>query len=153
MNDATEFLRQNAGPPALVFTDYESELILGHYLCHQKAIAFETSSADFEVFSCDGVRVISTSYKTATLFDANSFVKLWNKLTQDELLRDDRLTLGQSVWIFQAGWKVDLAEDLRNRFPEFQDLSVKSFGNNIRMFQADSWASDARQHGERSLFS
>jgi hypothetical protein len=130
MNEAIDFLHQKASPPDLVFTDYESELVLGHYLCGQKPITFEASAPDFEGFSCDGVRVISASYKTATLFDANRFFNSWNRL-----LETYRLKPGATVWIAQAGWGVDLPEDLQRQFAEFRALRFESFGNNIKIFK------------------
>ncbi|MGA8272819.1 MAG: glycosyltransferase family 39 protein, partial [Candidatus Sulfotelmatobacter sp.] len=99
MNEAIDFLRQNATAPQIVFTDYESDLILGHYLCGQKPIMLENSVPDFEVFSCDGIRVVSASYSAATLFDANKFLALWARLTETYHLRP-----GETVWVFQAGW-------------------------------------------------
>lgn len=130
MNGAIEFLRKKAGPPDLVFTDYESELILGHYLCRQRPIEFQASTADFEVFSCDGVRVISASYKAATLFDTTRFFNSWNRLVETY-----RLQQGTNAWIVQAGWGVNLAGDLQQQFAEFHDLGVESFGNNIKIFK------------------
>jgi len=130
MNEAIDFLHQKASPPDLVFTDYESELVLGHYLCGQKPIAFEASAPDFEGFSCDGVRVISASYKAATLFDASRFFNSWNRL-----VKTYRLKPGATVWIAQAGWGVDLPEDLQRQFAEFRDLRFESFGNNIKIFK------------------
>ena len=64
MTAAMEFVQQNIEASGLIFTDYESDLILGHYLCQQQPISFETSSQDFEVFSC-GYRVVSANYKSA----------------------------------------------------------------------------------------
>jgi hypothetical protein len=127
---AIDWIRQNAKPSDVVFTDYESELILGHYLCRQRPITFEESNPDFEVFPCDGVRVVSASYRTATLFDARSFISSWNRLVQTDSLKE-----GTSVWIFQAGWNVDLAEDLRSHFAEFRNIRVESFGRNIKIFK------------------
>jgi hypothetical protein len=130
MNDAINFIRQSPNTSALIFTDYESDLILGHYLCEQKPVRFEESVRDFEVFSCGGVRVVSASYKAATLFDARNFASSWN-----QLVRTYRLHAGDNVWVVQAGWRVDLAQELQNRFAEFHNLEVKSFGNNIRLFR------------------
>ncbi len=107
MSEAIHFLRQSSNRSALIFTDYESDLVLGHYLCEQKPIRFEESVADFEVFSCGGVRVVSASYKAATLFDAENFGSSWN-----ELVRTYHLQAGDNVWVVQAGWRVDLAEEL-----------------------------------------
>ncbi len=126
---AMKFVRQNINPSDVIFTDYESDLVLGHYLCQQRPIWFEPSTADFEVFSC-GHRVVSASYKAATLFTPDSFVNLWGRLVQTY-----RLKPGDTVWIFQAGWEVNLPEDLRSQLAEFRELRFESFGNNIKLFK------------------
>lgn len=120
---------QNSAASDLIFTDYQSDLILGHYLCRQKPISFETSSPDFEVFSC-GPRVVSASYKTATLFTTHNFMTLSTRLVETY-----RLKPGDAVWVFQAGWDANLPEDLREHFTEFHDLPFESFGNNIKIFK------------------
>ena len=129
MNDAINFLRLNTASD-LILTDYESDLILGHYLCRQKQIMFEASIPDFEVFSCEGVRVVSASYKTATLFDVNRFLISW-----DTLIETYHLKPGDKVWVFQGGWGVNLPEDLQHDFAEFHNLRIESFGRNIKIFQ------------------
>ncbi|MFZ1052418.1 MAG: glycosyltransferase family 39 protein [Candidatus Sulfotelmatobacter sp.] len=128
MTAAMEFVQQNIEASGLIFTDYESDLILGHYLCQQQPISFETSSQDFEVFSC-GYRVVSANYKSAPL-TSNSFVDLWHRLIETY-----RLEPGETVWIFQAGWQADLPEDLRRHFAEFHNLGFEQFGNNIKIFK------------------
>ncbi|MFZ0199790.1 MAG: glycosyltransferase family 39 protein [Candidatus Sulfotelmatobacter sp.] len=130
MNEASDFLRERARSPEVVFTDYESDLMLGHYLCRQKPIAFQSSTPDFEVFSCDGVRIVSAGYKAATLFDGNHFFNSW-----DRLLETYQLKPGTIVWIFQAGWDVNLSEDLQRQYAEFRNLRIESFGNNIKIFK------------------
>ena len=130
MNEAMDFLHQNARAPEIVFTDYESDLILGHYLCGQKPVTLESSIPDFEEFSCDGVRVVSASYRAATSFDASKFLDLWARLAETY-----HLNPGDTVWIFQTGWGVDLPEDLQKHFAEFRNLHFESFGNNIKIFK------------------
>jgi hypothetical protein len=130
MTEAIQFIKQNARPPGVVFTDYESELVLAHYLCDQEPLELETASEDFEEFSCGGVRVVSASYKAATLFDPENFSWLWNQLRENYSKRPDA-----PIWVVQAGWKVDLAEELENHSPDFKASNSRSFGANIRMFQ------------------
>ncbi len=129
MMAAMKFVSKNVDRSDLIFTDYESDLILGHYLCRERPIEFEVSSADFEAFNC-GQRVVSAGYKAGTIFTPDNFVGLWERLVQTY-----RLQPGETVWIFQAGWDADLAENLRNRFAEFHDLQFESFGNNIKLFK------------------
>jgi hypothetical protein len=144
MTAAMEFLQQNVAEQnndaqnsdasSLIFTDYQSDLILGHYLCRQQIISFEASIQDFEAFSC-GPRVVSASYKGATHFTAENFVPLWTHMVETY-----RLKPGDTVWVFQAGWEADLpedlrSEDLRSHVAEFRDLRFESFGNNIKIFK------------------
>src|SRR5271165_7135755 len=131
MAEAMEFLKQqvpqnDASTP--IFTDYQSDLILGHYLCGQRPILFENSTPDFEAFSC-GDRVISTSYK-ATHFTSSNFASLWNHLVESYGLKP-----GDAVWVFQAGWDADLPEDLQSHAAEFRDLHFEQFGDNIKLFK------------------
>jgi len=51
------------------------------------------------------------------------------------LLRSVPLKSGQSVWVIQAGWEVDLAHDLQSRLPEFGELKPQLFGRNITIFK------------------
>jgi 4-amino-4-deoxy-L-arabinose transferase-like glycosyltransferase len=129
MSAAMEFVSQKIDASDLIFTDYQSDLVLGHYLCRQQPIVFESSSADFEAFTC-GHRVISAGYKTATLFTASSFLNPWNRLVET-----CRLNPGKSVWVFQTGWDANLPKDLRKNSAELHDLRFESFGNNIKIFK------------------
>lgn len=130
MARAIEFVGQNIAASDLIFTDYQSDLVLGHYLCRQQPISFEASLPDFEAFSCGNQRVVSASFRTATHFAPDGFVILWR-----DLVDTYRLKSGDRVWVFQAGWDSDLPEDLRSHFPEFHDLRFERFGNNIKIFQ------------------
>jgi uncharacterized membrane protein len=129
MAAAVEFVRRNVDPSALIFTDYESDLVLGHYLCNQEPISFETSNPEFEAFSC-GHRVVSAGYKAGTLFTPFNFVALWNRLIETYPLRP-----GDTVWVVQAGWDADLPENLRSSFSEFRDVHFEAFGKNIKIFK------------------
>jgi hypothetical protein len=126
---AMEFVRENVGASSLIFTDYESDLVLGHYLCRQEPISFETSNAEFEALNC-GERVVSAGYKAGTLFTPENFVSL-----RDRLIERYRLQPGETVWVFQAGWDADLPEELRSHFAEFRGLQFESFGENIKIFK------------------
>jgi hypothetical protein len=130
MAEAMDFVRKNVDHSNLVFTDYQSDLILGHYLCRQRPIAFDPAPADYEQFSCEGYRVASTDYKTAWMLWGDNFPKEWQRVVQSYGLKP-----GETVWIVQMGWGIYLPEDLRKRFAEFRDLPFESFGNNIKIFK------------------
>jgi 4-amino-4-deoxy-L-arabinose transferase-like glycosyltransferase len=126
---AIDFIKQNVKPNDLIFTDYQTDLILGHYLCQQRAISFEASPATFEQFSCAGHRIVSRDYKGWQLW-ASNFPQEWRRLVDDY-----KLNPGDTVWIVQAGWGVDLPQDLQRHFAEFRDLHFESFGKNILIFK------------------
>ncbi|MFY9741067.1 MAG: hypothetical protein WAK21_03630, partial [Candidatus Sulfotelmatobacter sp.] len=106
-----------------------SDLILGHYLCRQRPIDLNTETPGFEEFSCAGHRVVSTDYKR-WMFHAESFSQDWRRLIQTY-----RLQPGTAVWVFQSGWDPSVSDDLRKDFPEFHNLKVEQFGNNITIFK------------------
>jgi hypothetical protein len=130
MADAMDFVRKNIDPADLIVTGYQTDLILGHYLCQQRPISLDSAPATFEQFSCGGHRVVSTDYKTEWMFSADKFPKEWQRIVQANNLKP-----GDTVWIVQAGWEADLPEDLRTHYAEFRDLRFESFGNNIKMFK------------------
>jgi hypothetical protein len=130
MAAAMEFIRQNMDPSDLIFTDYQTDLILSHYLCQQRPVSLDLAPANFEQFSCAGHRVASTDYKTEWMLWANNFPQHWQQLVQAYNLKP-----GDTVWIFQSGWGIELPEDLRKHFAEFHDLRFESFGDNIKIFK------------------
>jgi hypothetical protein len=130
MAEAMDFVRKKVDPSDLVFTDYQSDLILGHYLCRQRPISFDLAPTNFEEFNCDGYRIASTDYKTAWMLSAHDFPKNWQRLVEAYNLRP-----GDTVWIVQMGWGIYLPEDLQKQFAEFRDLHFELFGKNIKIFE------------------
>lgn len=128
MAAAMEFIKKNVGPESVIFTDYESDLVLGHYLCGQKPISFEISNSEFEAFSC-GRKVISGGFRAGTNFTPENFGALWKGM-----IDTFGLPPGETVWVFQAGWDADLPDQLKSKFGAFGDLKVNSFGKNIKIF-------------------
>jgi hypothetical protein len=127
MEAALAFVHDRISPSEIILVDYESGLELGHYLCAQRQILYDGSIPGFLVFTCGGHRIVST-INDLWAFDAPMFFDQWK-----HLVTNARLTSGDRVWVVQAGWIANLAEDLKKR-PEFQDLDVHSFGKNIRLF-------------------
>lgn len=130
MAAAMAFVKQKMSPSDFIFVDYQTDLVLGHYLCQQRPIELETAPAGFEQFSCDEHRIVSTNYKTEWMFLGNNFPKDWQLFMQAYNLKPQ-----QTVWVFQCGWGVFLPEDLRKNFAEFRDLRFQTFGKNIKIFE------------------
>lgn len=129
LTQAIDFLRQNVDHDQLIFTDYESGMILGHYLCEQKTVTVQPAPTRFETFNCGRYRVVSANRDTATNFTPDVFLSLLPSLATTYGVNP-----GDPVWIFQAGWGAGLPEQLRER-SDFHDLPFRSFGNNIKIFK------------------
>ncbi len=128
MAAAMQFVQTKIGPSDFIYTDYQTDLILGRYLCPERPVSFDVAPDLFEQFSCGGHRIISRDFR-GWMFGADSFPLEWQRFVQAY-----RPKPGDSVWIIQAGWGADLPEDLR-RYPEFRDLGFEAFGNNIKIFK------------------
>jgi hypothetical protein len=129
MTAAMDFIRNNVNSADLIFTDYQSDLILGHYLCDEHPISMEAAPANFEQFSCGGHRIVSMDFRGWS-FASASFARGWQRVVQAYSLK-----AGDTVWVFQAGWGVDVPEELRRNLAEFRDLRFEWFGKNINIFK------------------
>jgi hypothetical protein len=129
MTAALQYLRQNVAPPEIIFADYQTDLVLGHYLCDQRPIAFDPSPSGFEQFSCGSQKIVSTDF-VEWMFTSQDFPGDWR-----HLLASYKLISGKTVWVAQAGWGLEHAEDLRSDMPRSNDGNLKSFGQNIKIFK------------------
>ncbi len=128
MSEAMNFIRQNVGPSDTIFTDYEGDLILGHYLCGQQPIAMEPAPAGYAQFSCAGHRIIGKSFRW--IFAADQFPQDWQDLMQAFVVKP-----GAAVWVWEAGWATNIADDLQEHASGFHDLRYQAFGKNIKIFK------------------
>jgi Dolichyl-phosphate-mannose-protein mannosyltransferase len=128
MTQAINAIRQRVSAEDTIFVDFQTSFLLRFYLCPD-AIPLGLPDAPLRTYPCDGYRVVSTDSDT-TILTADTFLRPWN-----DLKRTGNLKPGQTVWIFQAGWDIALARQLRERFPEFHDLKSDSFGRNISLFK------------------
>ncbi len=128
MEQAVRFVQGQELPTAPLFVDYESGIMLGHYLCRQKPVIYNNSISGFLVFNCAGHRIVSTLHDLWA-FTPQTFLEQWN-----ELVRAGNFQPGEAIWVGQVGWIVTLDDTLRKQFPEFHNLQTNTFGNNIRFF-------------------
>ena len=129
MQKAIAFVREEIPASDPIFVDYESGLLLGHYLCAQRPISYDGSLPGFLVFQCGGHRIISTNHDL-WFFTPQSFLSQWSNL-----IRSGQFNPGDTLWVSQAGFNVTLDDDLRKEFPDFHDLQTQAFGKNIRLFR------------------
>jgi 4-amino-4-deoxy-L-arabinose transferase-like glycosyltransferase len=128
MDEALRFLQQQTAPSDVVFVNNQTSIVLGHYLCQTQAFEFDRSVPGFRSFECGGRRVIAASEEFRYTAE-NFFVRL-NEMAQKYGLRSD-----QAVWIVQVGWDINFTQDLKKQYPEFRDLKVQAFGQNISVFK------------------
>ncbi len=128
MTQAMDAIRQNVSADDVIFVDFQTSFLLRFYLCPEVGPA-DSPASEFRIYTCSGRRVISTNSETNVL-TANLFLRRWN-----EMADAGGLKTGQTVWVFQAGWDIDLAKQLQERVPEFHDLKTQSFGRNIALFR------------------
>ncbi len=126
---ALGFIHAQIPQSDLIFVDYQTRLLLGYYLCPQQPVSFSALVGSLEEFRCNGYQVFAAG-PDLYIFTAENFVSRW-----DQLLQSVSLKSGQSIWVIQAGWEVDLAHDLPSRVPEFRELSPQSFGRDITIFK------------------
>jgi uncharacterized membrane protein len=138
MTQALEAIRQNISADDLIFVDFQTSFLFRFYLCPEVGPA-DSPASEFRTYSCGGHRVVSTNSET-TVLTANSFVRRWNEMADAYGLK-----LGQTVWVFQAGWDIDLAQQLQEKVPGFHDLKTQSFGRNITLFRLTVGSSEPRR--------
>jgi hypothetical protein len=128
MDQAVTFIRTQVSQSELIFSDFQSRLLLGHYLCDRKMVSYDKSMPDFISAECHGLRMIATTAKNFA-FTPKTFLLNWNQMIVAFGLKP-----GEKVWIVQEGWNIHRPDELR-RLQEFRNLDVHSFGNNIAIFQ------------------
>jgi hypothetical protein len=129
MSAAMNFIQRQVSPTDVIFVDFQTSYLLRHYLCRERTAAFDAAISSFRTLKCGGYNIISTDYET-NIFTAETFLSRWR-----EMVRLDSLKPGDTVWVFQAGWDVHLADELKEKFPEFRETNVQSFGRNITIFK------------------
>jgi 4-amino-4-deoxy-L-arabinose transferase-like glycosyltransferase len=128
MDEALAFMQQQMAPSDVVFVNNQTSIVLGHYLCQTQGFEFDRSVPGFRSFECGGHRVVAASEEFRYTAE-NFFVRL-NQMAQKYGLRSE-----QTVWIVQVGWDINFTQELKQQYPEFRDLNVQSFGQNISVFK------------------
>ncbi len=125
MTRATEFIRSQIPQSDLIFVDYQTRLLLGYYVCPQQPLPFAAPIGSLEQFQCGNHRAAAAG-PDLYIFTADNFLPRWN-----QLMRTLSLTPGQHVWVIQAGWDVNLPNELQRSLPEIKIGGTQWFGKNI----------------------
>ena len=128
MNQSVKFIRTQVSQSELIFSDFQSKLLLAHYLCDREMVSYDRTISGFISAQCEGSRMIATTAKNFA-FTPKTFVRSWEQMVVAFGLKP-----GEKVWVVQEGWNIRLPDQLKG-LQEFHNLSVDSFGNNIAIFQ------------------
>ncbi|HJT70902.1 MAG TPA: glycosyltransferase family 39 protein [Terriglobales bacterium] len=107
----------------IIFGDFQTNLMLGHYLCNQQPYAPDQRVPGFVSFQCGGHRVIAST--TKYVFDANSFYDQIEKAAFRFGLRP-----GSTVQVAQMGWNTHLVSEIGN-----SGVVPHSFGSELHLFE------------------
>ena len=127
MHQAVRFAREQIPASSLLLVDYESSMLLAHYICEGRPVLDRESLANFLVVDCGNRRIITTE-------DIWAFTPALFTQRLNDLVRLGKVRPGESVWVGDAGWDVSLDDSLRKELPELRDLRTYSFGKNIKFF-------------------
>lgn len=127
MTAAMNFIHRQVPAHDPIFTDYESSLMLGYYLCEGKDVPMRHVGREFLSFECGGHQVIATDWNT-DIFTAGKFLRAWPRM-----IAGFNIPEGSRVWVTQMGVPAKLYAELN------QALSADhAFGPNINIFSLDS---------------
>jgi dolichyl-phosphate-mannose-protein mannosyltransferase len=128
MQAAMEFI-QNLPKNETVFGDFQTNLMLGHYLCNQRPVTPDKSVAGFVSYECGGRRVIASTMSNAAnyVFDARSFRAQWQLM-----MAKYHFDSGSKICIAQLGQNTHLASELA---ASEAHIAPRYFGSEIQFFE------------------
>lgn len=129
MTQAIDAIHQQVPPGGRIFVDYQTNFIARYYLCPGADPAPIPFVGGLKTYDCGGYRITMPGPEV-NIFTAQTFLEKWQNLNQLIGLAPEDL-----VYILQAGWDIQLAQELQEKFPEFHDLQPQSFGRNITLFK------------------
>jgi hypothetical protein len=123
MSAAVNFLQKSSSPETIILTDEQGYEYLNYYLCGSQPYDFEGRFPKFLEASCPGHRLV---VRHQFDFKAQTFAQQFGELESEH-----RLAPGSKVWLFQAGWYINTASDLRAEFARSGCDTPHEFGQNI----------------------
>ena len=139
-----EALRHSAPPASVIFSDYESGLLLGYYACGH------------------GVVQVFPPYQTFSRTDCGAYTVIAARPQQWKFYADDLpselatiretygLPAGSKIWLFSAGWITDSTPALSAELRQFGCSQPRRFGENIFLCQLAVSADAATSRGSGS---
>jgi hypothetical protein len=129
MVQAMETIRRQVAAGAPIFVDPQTSLLLRRYLCPEASDAVDTTAPRLQAYACAGHPVV-VARSEAWIISAPQFLDRWR-----DVLSVTGMRPGDRLFVFQAGWDIELASQLQRNYPEFRTLEVQPFGRNIALFE------------------
>ena len=136
MNAAMETLKQSAAPGSVIFSDYESGLLLGYYACGHGVVQIFPPYQPYSRTDCGPYTVISTRPQEWKFYADD----LPGRLATIRETYD--LSPGSRIWLFNAGWITDSTPALSAELRQFDCSAPRRFGENILLCQVAVRADD-----------
>ena len=127
MREAMDTLRQSAPTGSIVFSDYQSGLLLGYYACGHEVLQVLPPYDFFVKADCGRYTVITE--RTWKFYGEDLPAHLAN------LGKTEGLVPGTRIWFFDAGWITDSTPKLREQLRQFGCPAPQTFGENILLCQ------------------
>jgi len=125
MNEAVAFLRQSAPPGSILFTDYQSGLLLGYYGCGHGVVQVFLPVDPFSRIECGPYTVISAPPQKWKYYSDEFAGQLASAAHMYGVAP------GTRIWLFDAGWITDSAPALMKELPQLGCPVPRAFGENI----------------------
>jgi len=145
MNKAVAFLRSSAPPGSILFTDYQSGLLLGYYACGHGVVQVFFPLEPFTQARCGPYTIITALPESQKWeFRAGEFADQLAGAAQKY-----GIAPGTSVWLFEAGWRTDSAAAVTTELSRLGCAAPRRFGDNILVCPVTVANRDQRQHAAR----
>ena len=129
MKEAAESLRRSAPAGSVLFTDYQSGLLLGYYVCGHGVVQTFPPLQPFSRSECGPYAVITARPQEWKFYASDLAGQLENAA------RTYALAPGTKLWLFDAGWITDSAPALRKQSGQLGCSAPQTFGENILLCQ------------------
>lgn len=125
METAISNLRREAAPGSTIFTDYESGLLLGYYLCGHGVVQDLPPYVPFSKASCGSYTVISAFPGEWKFYGATLQNRLQSVAQMYALVPESK------IWLFDAGWIEDSTPEIEQAMRKMGCGNPQMFGQNV----------------------
>ena len=134
MGRALDDIHQSIPRGALIFVEYETNVMLRYYLCRDQIFPIDDLQRHFLEFHCGGYQLVSTGALLEWVWPPETFAS-----ELDQMAKLYGLRPGERVWVVHAGWnfsgKFNFPSQLAMQFPELGRFPHHDFGENLSVLQ------------------